>query len=354
MLIDVVIVAVVAVALIGALLMRYRSHNDELSVQGYHRQIHTLEEINEHTSHLDGAAVSPVSAKHAYPESAVRLSGSSTVRVTDAPAPPAPPAEPPLDDPASAGPPTAPPAEAPVDPSPDASPPDAAETALPRVPMTDVAAVPPPLEAGPDEIVKFDDVRPHDAPNVPGLEGTLERAIAAMNRRPRRLLAPALAVLAVGVLVVVLIVTGSHTVAPPKHHAAAASPPARTHSHTTVKHAATPTSTTAAPQIVSAPQGGNANGATYDVAAGTFTVGLSATSGACWVDATNSTTGASLFTGVLPAGQSQSVAATGPVTVDVGAPSDFAATVNGTAIALPAGLQTPFTIKFVPSVAGVG
>jgi hypothetical protein len=180
----------------------------------------------------------------------------------------------------------------------------------------------------------------------------LERAIASMNHRPRRLLAPALAVVAVGVLVVVLIVTGSHTVGPPKHRSAT-NPPV-THSHTTVKHSATTTATTAAPPIVSAPQGGNANGATYDVAAGTFTLGLSATSGACWVDATNSTTGASLFTGVLPAGQSQSVAATGPVTVNVGAPSDFAVTVNGTAATLPAGPQTPFTIKFVPSVAGVG
>jgi hypothetical protein len=144
MLIDVVIVAVVAVALIGALLMRYRSHNDELSVQGYHRQIHTLEEINEHTAHLDGAVVSPVSAKHAYPESAVRLSGSSTVRVTDAPAPPAPPDAAPLDDAASAGP-TTPPAEAPVDPSPDAPSADAPEAPPPRAPITIPAAVPPPL-----------------------------------------------------------------------------------------------------------------------------------------------------------------------------------------------------------------
>jgi hypothetical protein len=53
-----------------------------------------------------------------------------------------------------------------------------------------------------------------------------------------------------------------------------------------------------------------------------------------------------LFTGVLTAGQSHTIAATGPVTVVAGAPAAFAATVNGVAVQLPFGFQAPFTLKF--------
>jgi hypothetical protein len=42
------------------------------------------------------------------------------------------------------------------------------------------------------------------------------------------------------------------------------------------------------------------------------------------------------------------VNATGPVTVEVGAPSAFAAAVNGTPVTLPASYQAPLMLKFVP------
>ena len=115
------------------------------------------------------------------------------------------------------------------------------------------------------------------------------------------------------------------------------------------KKRATTTTSTAPPPPVSAPQAATAQSATYDVAASTFTVTLTATSGACWVDATSSTTGTTLFSGTLAAGVQHSFSATGPVTLIVGAPTVLHATVDGDAVVLPPGFQTPFTMSFVTS-----
>ena len=59
------------------------------------------------------------------------------------------------------------------------------------------------------------------------------------------------------------------------------------------------------------------------------------------------TSGTSLFTGTLFTGQSHTVTATGPLTVVAGAPAAFAATVNGAAVSLPFGYQSPFTLTFM-------
>jgi hypothetical protein len=78
---------------------------------------------------------------------------------------------------------------------------------------------------------------------------------------------------------------------------------------------------------------------------------VAATSGACWVDATNSTTGATLYAGTLAAGERQSFNAASPATVIVGAPTVFVASVDGVAVVMPSGFQTPFTMSFVMSAA---
>ena len=48
MLIGGIVAAVMVVALIAALLTRRSGRNDEHSVEGYHRSLHTLETINAH------------------------------------------------------------------------------------------------------------------------------------------------------------------------------------------------------------------------------------------------------------------------------------------------------------------
>jgi hypothetical protein len=290
-LVDGIIIVVVVASLLGALLLRRRSHDDVHTIEGYHRVAHTLEVINEHP-HGSPKTGAPVEVpKHAYPESTVRLTDSATVRLTSPP--------------------------------PSAVPPVAPPETVERV-----------------GAITFDDAL---AP-VPG-EPAPERsdpAIGFMNHRPRRLLAPGLAVLAVLVLVVVLLVFGSHR-APLRHHAAA------TTSRTTTPHATTTTTTTttAPSPAVSAPQVTSPSDATYAVASSTFTLVVSATSSECWISVTGPT-GASVFSGVLAAGQQQTIPATGLVSVEIGAPSSFTATVNGAAVTLPSGYQTPLTLHFTP------
>jgi hypothetical protein len=267
-----IVAAVVVLSLAAVLLTRRRAHDDVHSVEGYHRSLHTLEHINAHP-----AAPAP---EH---ESAVRLAGTPSVRVTD-----------------------------------------------------------PPWGAAPPGPVAFDDTDP--GAGTPPQRAVVHRdkAMSSIDHRPRRLAAPAMAVAAVIVLVIVLLVTGSHTVAPPGHHHGTSVGP-RPHGE---GDATTTTSTTSAP-AVSLPQSATPSAATYEVSSAAFTLALSATSGACWVDATDSASGSTLFAGTLQPGDSQTVAASGPVTLVVGAPTVLAASVDGTPVALPPGFHTPFTMRFV-------
>jgi hypothetical protein len=200
-----------------------------------------------------------------------------------------------------------------------------------------------------------------------------ERAMDSISHPPRRLGGPLVAIAAVAVLIVVLIVTGLHTTPsstashsqshsqthlPSGSHAGShAGPPAghRSVTPTTVAPHHPSVTATTVPPVVSAPASTSAQGATYTVGSANYALALSATSGPCWLEATNTSTGAVLFSGTMFAGQSHTVTASGPVTVVVGAPSAFAATVNGTPVTLPAGYQAPFTLTFqTPQGAGSG
>jgi hypothetical protein len=283
------------------LLARRAVHDDLHSVEGYHRSIHTLESINAHPTAPSGGAEPSLFEREGYPESAIRPAGTPSVRVTDAP--------------------------------PSALPP-----------------VPPPTAVNAEVPVTFDDtdsstpsMPPHDAP------GSRDKALGSINHRPRRLAAPAMAVAVVIVLVVVLLLTGSHTVPPLRHHHHVRStgqsitpPTPKSNGKPTLS-----TSTTTLPPPVSLPQSSTASAATYDVSGANFSLSFAATSGPCWVDATNSSSGATLFAGTLKPGAQQSLTAAGPVTVSIGAPTVLAVSVDGSPVALPTGFRTPFTMRFV-------
>jgi hypothetical protein len=295
-LVDGVILVVVAASLIGAIVLRRRSHDDDHSVEGYHRQIHTLEVINEHPPGTEGETEAVEAHKHSYPESAVRLTESATVRLSESP------------------------------------------------PET----VPPPDVTERVGAITFDDATAKAAAADPNKKPGWDKdpAIGFMNHRPRRLLAPGLAVVSVLVLVVILLIFGSHNNLP-KHRQSAGN---TTRTSTTKGHV---TATTVAPTtvplpIVSAPQATTATDDTYEVGKSTFTLVISATSESCWVSVTGPT-GSNIFTGVLAAGQNQTVPATGLVSVEVGAPMAFAATINGTAVQLPTSYQTPLNLHFTPA-----
>jgi hypothetical protein len=292
-----VIGVVVVLGIVALVLLLRRSHDDVHSVEHYHRQLHTLEEIRthptgeRHSGHngSDGAG---------YPASAFRVSGSSTVRLTEPGAPIVPP-------------------------------------------------VPPPPVPNPGEPVAFDDANPEPVPAT-FMTGNEDRVIHSINHRPRRIGGPAAAVAAVLLLIAVLIITGLHSNTP-KHpgksaNAATTTPP---HAGSGHHHATTPTtSTTTVPPAVSPPTTASAHAATYTVDASSYALNVAATTGECWVEVTNSTTGSVLFTGTLQSGQSHAVTATGPVTVIAGAPAVFTATVNGAPVTLPPGNQAPFTLNF--------
>jgi hypothetical protein len=321
-----IVAAVLVAVVVVALLSRRVSHDDVHSVEGYHRSLHTLETINTHPGVAATAVDSAHGAKPAYPESAVRLAGTSTVRVTDAPS-----------------------------------------AAVPPVPLPPLLLPP---GADPERPVPFDDATPVAAPPaLPALPeiGHRDKAMSSINHRPRRLAAPAMALAAVAVLIVVLLVTGSHSVTPRHHHHAATtghtpSTSGRHRKKAVTPPTATPTPTSTpdstpvtVPPTVSPPQASTASAATYQVAHADFTLSLSATSGACWIDVTNSTSGAPLFVGTLGPGQQHAFTATSPVTVVIGAPTSLATTVDGAPVQLPPGFSTPFTMSFAaaPAAASV-
>jgi hypothetical protein len=208
--------------------------------------------------------------------------------------------------------------------------------------------------SSPSKPLTFDDASPDPVPAT-FMTGNEDRVIRSIDHRPRRWGGPAAAVGAVLVLVLVLILTGLHSNAG-KHHgkSATATTTATTHPGTTHRHHETTTTTsTTAPPSVSAPSTTTAHTASYTVSDAAYSLNIAATTGECWVDVTNSATGAVLFTTTLQSGQSHTIAASGPVTVIAGAPGAFAATVDGTAVTLPPGNQAPFTLKFLTaSVAG--
>jgi hypothetical protein len=295
MLIGGIVAAVVVLALAAVLLTRRMGRNDVHSVEGYHRSIHTLESINAHPAVPSVATESSLGAKSAFPESAIRVGGSASVRVTDA---------------------------------------------RPAVPP-----VPPPPVTNADTPVTFDDAVP-PPPVLHEPVGNRDKAMGSINHRPRRLAAPAAAVAVVIVLVVVLLLTGSHTVPPrPRHHSGTSSRNVRLPK---VDPGPTVTNTTSAPspQVV-VPQSGTARSATYGVGSTNYTLTFSATTGLCWVDVTNTTSGATLFEKTLQPGEQSSLAVSGPVTVVIGAPTVLGLLVNGSAVALPSGFHTPYTVNFV-------
>jgi Domain of unknown function (DUF4115) len=297
LLIGGLVAVVVVLGVVAAVLLARRNHDGEHSVQHYHRQLHTLEEIRTHPTgdSADGQA----DDAEVFPASALRVSGSSTVRLTES-------------------------GQAPVPP------------------------VPPPPVPNPSEPLTFDDASPEPVPAT-FMTGNQDRVIQTINHRPRRLGGPAAAVGAVLVLVVVLILTGLHS-DNAKHHGKTASTvtstPATTHPTTPHRHHATTTTTTTTAPTVSAASAATTHTATYTVATAAYSLTVGATSGQCWVEVTSTTSGTVLFTTTLQSGQSHAIAATGPVTVIAGAPAVFTANVNGAAVTLPPGNQAPFTLNF--------
>lgn len=192
-------------------------------------------------------------------------------------------------------------------------------------------------------------------------------AIESMDHRPRRW--------GFGAAVVILIAAIGGLVYAGSHHSdngghAAAKSTSDKGSPTTAAHHASTTSsghhhgsgstttkpsttTTAPSQIVASSSSSSGTTAQYPVPTGAYQLAVTATTGSCWVDVTNASTGANLWTGTLQPGASQVVQADSQITVELGSPSG-ALSINGTKVAFPTPFHTPFTATMVPGSGATG
>ena len=218
----------------------------------------------------------------------------------------------------------------------------------------------------------FDDQppAPHGGSQRGGHRGE-DRAISAMNHRPRRLGAPVLVGLVVLALLAVVVYIGARS---PHHGTPSAGKGTTTttttsarasgghgstgttgaagaggggHGHGTTTTSAPRTTTTTAPQTYTAVTS-TATTASYTPPSGSYTVTLAATTGNCWVTVSSSS-GSSLLSQTLAAGQSVPVTTSGQTTIVVGAPSVVRVSIDHRPVVLPTGYQTPFTITLAPA-----
>ena len=222
----------------------------------------------------------------------------------------------------------------------------------------------------PDAPLIFDDARPIDryrsnpaGGGVPAVRSgrAQKMALDSMNHRPRRKTAVVLVAAAL-VFFGALAYIGSRRSNPSAHP---------TTSSTTRTTGPASTSTTAGSANRGA-GGGNADktktkvtpttlpsrivassstasSATYPVGSNSFQITVTAT-GPCWIDASTLASGSTLWTGSLQAGNVQVIQATGPTAVQIGAAS-VSFTVDTVPVVLPTPLHTPFVATFQPVAA---
>ncbi len=228
-------------------------------------------------------------------------------------------------------------------------------------------AVPPVTAQGDEELpdgaepLVFDGARPRDhyephrAESMPARSRRAEQvALDSMNRRPRRGIGVVLVVAAV-VAFAALVYVGSRRGHPSAHPSTTPTTHARSVTATTAHHAlaghshtrSSTTTSTAPRQIVALTSSSTGASATYSVGTASFTIDISA-SGPCWVDVTAAATGATLWTGTLQAGGTQTVPATGATTVELGA-TVASMTVDGTPVVFPTPMHTPFSATLQPA-----
>lgn len=205
-----------------------------------------------------------------------------------------------------------------------------------------------------------------------------DRAMAELHRGPRRFGGTLLAAAAALLLVVALVALGTHSRSGPGRVPAAAHRPgaavqggsvatsrvpaasapvtsvtisaggtaakgSRAGDHRGAR--ATPTTVPASFAAVTT----SANGATYRAPAPTYTLVLTSQNGPCWWEVRSTSTGTVLYTGTLPAGEQQTVSATGTSTVTMGAPGEATVSLDSEPVILPSSMQAPFTLTFNPA-----
>jgi type II secretory pathway pseudopilin PulG len=188
------------------------------------------------------------------------------------------------------------------------------------------------------------------APTMATSNRVTRQALQRSSKPPSRV--PAVMFL---MLVAILIVVGVVVVLQKNHHTTAptvhTNTPTTTHQTKTTTQTTTPTTSppsSTVPQTLQAePASVTPQGATYAAPNVPYSVDLSS-SGACWVYATLESTGAVVWTGVLEAGQSQTLSASGQMDIKFGHANSVAVTMNGIPVAYPSPYNAVFMMQFVP------
>lgn len=138
-------------------------------------------------------------------------------------------------------------------------------------------------------------------------------------------------VAAVVVVVVLALSGGGKPEGTGSNHLAAKPPPSST------------TTTVAAVSLVSS----NATDATYRVAMPSYTVALTSDPGPCWVEVrSGGATGPMVWAGLLGAGQTKTVPASGPLWVRVGFEANISISVNGASVQKTTPTPNPYNFTF--------
>jgi hypothetical protein len=166
-----------------------------------------------------------------------------------------------------------------------------------------------------------------------------DMAIARMGHRPRRLGAPIAAAVAVIVLVTGLAIAGAHSRSP--HSTTTSTTLRKGHKGTTTS--THPTTTTVPPTF--APSSASGTDVTYTLPFSSYTVIFKATTGACYVQITNSG-GQTPYAQVLNPGQTEQIVLTGTSKAQLGAPSHISIQIDRTPVTLPNPLPAPLNITF--------
>jgi hypothetical protein len=208
----------------------------------------------------------------------------------------------------------------------------------------------------------FDDARPKDKEDkehygreaveqlAPEFRSDRARrqAIHSMEHRPRRWAATALTVVAVLGFAALAYAGSRH----PSHGhsststtlSSATTRTTRT-TETTKRHHSGKSTTTPA-VIVATSSSPSGQSAVYPVSSGPYQVTVDTTA-PCWVNAT-SASGSTLWTGTVQAGASQIIKATGPMTLELGAPG-ATLKLGDLPVDYPTPFHTPFTAMFEPT-----
>lgn len=236
-------------------------------------------------------------------------------------------------------------AEAPASAVGEEAPPDVASSDVASQPGTDTATVEAaPARSAAETVHKLAAARDLVGTNPP------RRSMPSRRKtvRPGRT-----TVLTAAAILVIVAVTAAAIALGPSHHTPVAGTPVARSPATTqvVRHAATrvpkPKTSTSHTSATGAltPVTSSSSSATYQLTSPSFTLALVA-DGACWVEATNPSTGQVLWTGTMQAGQAQQIPGSGQLLLRLGDAHNVTLTVGGRQVALPPGFTSVVDLTF--------